>query len=220
MLPLHRTYHLSRLCSILALHPDILAVADAPLFGPLDLDPPCPLSESAARQLPSRIDAERLGDIYFQHIDPIEPVLDQTSFLRIVEAAYFGSGARPSAEHDTRLSIMNLFLALAVQRQESIPQMKRQEEGKLYFKRAWALLRLDTVLWEPTGSIVLVQCLLLLNRYLHYTSHQHKSWMTSGLAIRVAQSICCQLPVSSNADSASERRLKQQVWASCVGLDR
>ncbi|KAK8122661.1 hypothetical protein PG984_011331 [Apiospora sp. TS-2023a] len=198
----------------------LVPFVNAPLFEPLDLDPPSLVSESAAKQLPSRVDAERLVDIYFQHVDPIEPVLDHTRFLRVVEEAYSGSGARPGAEHDTGLSIMNLVFALSVQRQELISQIKRQEDGNIYFKRAWVLLRLDTVLWEPAGSIELIQCLILMNRYLHCTSHQHKAWMASGLAIRVAQSISCHLPAPSDTESASDRRLKRQLLASCVGLDR
>ncbi|KAK8075463.1 fungal-specific transcription factor [Apiospora hydei] len=193
---------------------------DAPLFGPIDLDPPCLISESVARALPSRMDAGRLSDIYFQYIDPVEPVLDPTRFSRDVEAAYSGFGAIPDGERDTRLSIINLVFSLAVQRQESIPHIQRQDEGSLYFKRAWALLRLDIVLWQSTGSIALVQCLILMNRYLNCTSHQQKSWMTSGLANRIAQSICCHHPGPSDPESASDIELKRQVWASCVALDR
>jgi hypothetical protein len=115
---------------------------------------------------------------------------------------------------------MNLVFALAVQRQESIPQAIRQDQGNLYFKRAWVLLRPEIVLWQSTGSIELVQCLILMNRNLHCTSHQQKAWMTSGLAYRIAQSLCCHLPGSPDTESASDRELKRQVWASCVALDR
>lgn len=39
--------------------------------------------------------------------------------------------------------------------------------------------------------------------------------------MRIAQSMCCHLPEGSPAkDCCNERQLKQQVWASCVALDR
>jgi hypothetical protein len=193
---------------------------DAPLFGPLNLEPTCLVSESTARALPSRVDAEALADIYFSFIDPLEPVLDKIRFSKDVEITYGGRCTLSDTDRDIRLSIMNLVFGLAVQRQESIPQVIRQDQGNLYFQRAWKLLRPEIVLWQSTGSIELVQCLILMNRYLHCTSHQHKSWMTSGLAYRMAQILCCDLPGSHDAVSAKDKELKRQVWASCVALDR
>jgi hypothetical protein len=193
---------------------------DAPLFGLLNLEPATVVSESTTRALPSRVDAEGLAEIYFSCIDPLEPVLDKVRFSADVETAYCGQCTLSNTERDIRLSIMNLVFGLAVQRQESIPQVTRQDRGNLYFQRAWILLRPEIVLWQSTGSIELVQCLILMNRYLHCTSHQQKSWMTSGLAYRIAQSICCDLPGSSETVFASDRELKRQVWASCVALDR
>jgi hypothetical protein len=193
---------------------------DAPLFGPLDLEPACLVPDPTARALPSRVDAEGLADIYFDCIDPLEPVLNQIRFSRDVETAYCVPRALSDTERDIRLSIMNLVFALAVQRQESIPQAIRQDQGNLYFKRAWVLLRPEIVLWQSTGSIEVVQCLILMNRYLHCTSHQQKAWVASGLAYRIAQSLCCHLPGPPDTDFASDRELKRQVWASCVALDR
>ncbi|KAJ8104412.1 hypothetical protein POJ06DRAFT_244461 [Lipomyces tetrasporus] len=62
---------------------------------------------------------------------------------------------------------------------------------------------------------------MLMNRYLHCTNNQQKTWMTAGLAMRIAQSMCGHLPEASSAkDSGDDRRLKRKVWASCVALDR
>jgi hypothetical protein len=184
------------------------------------LEPACLVSDSAVRALPSRADSEALTDIYFSCIDPVEPVLDKPRFSKDVESAYCGHCTLSDTERDIRLSIMNLVFGLAVQRQESIPQTIRQDQGNLYFQRAWMLLRPEIVLWQSTGSIELVQCLILMNRYLHCTSHQQKTWMTSGLAYRIAQSLCSDPSGSANTMSASDIKLKRQVWASCVALDR
>jgi hypothetical protein len=95
---------------------------------------------------------------------------------------------------------------------------KRDDEANRYFQRAWALLRPEAFLWKP-GSLEVVQCLLLMNRYLHCTNNQQKSWMTAGLAIRIAQNMCCQVSEESSAGE-DDRDLRQKVWASCVALER
>ncbi|PGH12053.1 hypothetical protein AJ80_06872 [Polytolypa hystricis UAMH7299] len=178
---------------------DLVPFVDAPLFGEVDLRSPDNVPDFVA-ELPPRVYADRLVGIYRQHVDPIEPILDRGRFFCDYEASY----SRPGA----------------IQRQESTPLQKRDEVGNRYFQRAWALLRPETILWKP-GSLELVQCLMLMNRYLHCTNNQQKTWMTAGLAMRIAQNMCCHLPEASSAKNpCSDRQLKQQVWASCVALDR
>ncbi|GFF51589.1 uncharacterized transcriptional regulatory protein C1F7.11c [Aspergillus udagawae] len=198
---------------------NLVPFVDAPLFGVLDLHSPCSVLNWAT-ELPLRAHADRLVCIYWQYVDPVEPVLSQERFLHDYEATYSRPGAPLHADRDVWLSILNVVFALAVQRQESIPRQQRDEEGNRFFLRAWALLRPETILWKP-GTLELVQCLMLMNRYLHCTSNQLKTWMTAGLAIRIAQSMFCHLPEGSSAkQSCNDRQLKQHVWASCVALDR
>jgi hypothetical protein len=192
---------------------------DAPLFGEIDVQTPRSANVGSTAESPPRAYADRLVGIYWQYVHPVEPVLDRESFFRDYEKSYSGPGAMLDTDHDVWFSILNLVFALAVQRQESTPLQKRDEEGNLYFHRAWALLPLETILWKP-ASLQLVQCIMLLNRYLHCTNNQQKTWVTAGLAIRMAQSLCFHSPEASAKDSTSEGLLAQQVWASCIALDR
>ncbi|PWY80813.1 hypothetical protein BO94DRAFT_520762 [Aspergillus sclerotioniger CBS 115572] len=185
---------------------NLVPFVDAPLFGELDLEPN-PFTNGCA--LPPRQYADNLVNIYWQHIDPVEPVLCQERFFHSYEKAYSGSDSPQQANEDVRLSILYTVFALAVQRQESTPQQQRNEEGNGYFQHAWGLVRPETILWSP-GSIELVQCLMLMNRYLHCTNNQQKTWITAGLAMRIAQNMC----------SDSDKELKERVWASCIGMDR
>ena len=198
---------------------NLIPFVDAPLFGEVDLHS----SDSVlafAGELPPRAHAERLVGIYWQYIDPVEHILDRERFFHDYEASYSRPDALLHADRDIWFSMLNVVFCLAVQRQESIPLQKRDEEGNRYFQRAWALLRPETILWKP-GSLELVQCLILMNRYLNCTNNQQKTWMTAGLAMRIAQNMCCHLPEpSSSKESCKDRQLKQQVWASCVALDR
>ena len=191
---------------------------NAPLFGEADLDLSSK-SHSHVSLLPPRSHADRLVDIYWRYVDSIEPVLDAAIFHVSYNKAY---SARPaqlttsSANSDTWLSIVNLVFALAVQVQEAIPSETRNGEANLYFQRAWSLFHPETVLWK-TASIEIIQCLMLMNRYLHCTNNQERSWMTAGLALRMAENICFH---SRQTASSLDGRLYENVWASCVAMDR
>lgn len=175
---------------------------------------------NSTTELPPRPCADMLISIYWQHIHSGEPILDQERFFHDFEVVYSAPGAVLHADRDIWLSSLNVVFALAVQIQESTPLQKRNEEGNRYFQRAWSLLRPEAILWKP-GSIEMVQCLMLMNRYLHCTNNQHKTWMTAGLAMRIAQSLSCHLSEAPSANKTScDRHLKQRVWASCVALDR
>lgn len=201
---------------------NLVPFVDAPLFGEIDLQssPHSPRVLNFAAELPPRPSADELVSIYWEYVDPMEPILDRESFFRDYDAAYSTSGTLLHVDHDVWLSMLNIIFALAVQRQESAPVQQRSEEANCYFRRAWALLPPQTILWKP-GSVELVQCLMLMNRYLHCTNNQQKTWVTAGLAIRIGQTICCHLPeASASRESDDDKRIKQRVWASCVSLDR
>ncbi|KAK9780260.1 putative Zn(2)-C6 fungal-type domain-containing protein [Seiridium cardinale] len=192
---------------------------DAPLFGELDLDSPHDVLESTFF-LPPSTEADRLVGIYWQYQDPIEPILDRRSFFRDYHASYTGQHQSIQVGRGTWFSILNAVFATAVQRQESIPLQRRNEEGNRYFRRAWALIHPETIVWK-SGSVELVQCLLLLNRYLHCTSNQEKVWMTAGLAIRLGQNVCCRRPEKTlSKETREDNLLKQKVWTTCVATDR
>ncbi|KAJ5200200.1 hypothetical protein N7491_009000 [Penicillium cf. griseofulvum] len=194
-------------------------LVDAPLFGDLNLpSQSCLLSSST--ELPPREYADQLIDIYWRHVHPAEPVLDRQRFLEKYDKAYSAPITPLCADYDLWLGILNLVFALAVQRQEQNPLHQRNEEGNCFFQRAWALLPAESLLWKP-GSLELVQCLMLMNRYLHCTNNQQKTWMTAGLAMRIAQSMCCHLAEAPLVKGpSSDKALKRKIWASCVALDR
>lgn len=194
----------------------LVPFVDAPLFGDLDLPVRCS-TLSISTELPPRVHANQLVDIYWRYIDPAEPVLDRQEFSKYYATSYIKSSASLHTDPHIRLSILNLVFALAAQRQECIPRDKRNEEGNSYFQRAWALLPIESILWEP-GSLERVQCLMLMNRYLHCTNNQQKTWMTAVLATQIAQS--CDFPQTLSTKDTSDARIERKVWASCVALDR
>ncbi|KAJ0418845.1 fungal-specific transcription factor domain-containing protein [Aspergillus carlsbadensis] len=200
-----------------AAKPHKVPFVDAPLFEHLFLDHKVNSTRSHfVTDLPPRAYADQLVDIYWRYVEPVEPVLDCQRFMENYQTIYSTLEGLPCTRPDFNiwLCILNSVFALAIQRQEHIPAPQRNEQGNRFFLRAWALLPSD-LLWTPV-SLELLQSLILVNRYLHCTDNQHKTWMTAGVVIRMAQSMCGHGGVGEDEDED----LKMKVWVTCVALDR
>lgn len=125
-----------------------ILLADAPLFGLLSLSRTTDLAVSPADNvLPPRKHADRLLSLYWQCLDPLEPLLDQRSFSAAYQALFDGS----EMEYDEQIFIctLNLVFALSTQLQESISSEQRNSASQIFFLRAWHLLDPEVVLCVP-----------------------------------------------------------------------
>lgn len=196
-------------------------MVDAPLFGSLRRRWSSSNNHNANpadNVLPPRKYADHLVDIYWQHIQPLDPILDRELFSRSYRAMFAGT----SLEVDERIfvSTLNAVFALSTQLRESMPPEHRDEASNTFFSRAWALLRTESIIWEP-GSLELVQCLLLMSRYLQCTNNPHQTWMAIGSAVRIAQSLGLHIPDNPSSGCLSpQSQLSERVWQCCVSLDR
>jgi hypothetical protein len=193
---------------------------DAPLFDLRLSFTPQP-SATVDSVLPQRRHADRLVDLFWQHIQPLEPMLEQDLFTRSYEALFAGHPLPANADERVFLSTLNTVFALSTQLQESLPAGERNQASNTYFHRAWAMLRIEAVLWEP-GSLEVVQCLLLMARYLQCSNNLHQTWMAVGMAVRMAQSIGLDKPKFA-PDASSDRirpDFREQLWQCCVYMDR
>lgn len=197
----------------------LIPMTDAPLFGTLRRRQVSDKFENYIDNvLPPRRHADHLMDIYWQNLQPLEPILERESFSRSYQALFAGT----SLEVDERvfLSSLNTVFALSTQVQENLEFQQRGEASNKYFDRAWTLLRPEAIIWEP-GSLELVECLLLMSRYLQCTNNPHQTWMALGSAVRIAQSLGIHTPVTSSLNSSSRiSQRKRQLWQCCVFLDR
>jgi hypothetical protein len=195
-----------------------IPLVDAPLFGSLY---PRQIADGnfnhAENVLPPRKHADLLVSLYWRYLEPLEPLLDQERFSRSYQTLFTGS----ELDCDERIfvSTLNVVFALSTQLQESIPPGQRDKASKMFFLRAWALLRPETIIWE-SGSLELVQCLLLMSRYLQCTSNLHQTWMALGSAVRIAQSLGFHVPDKPSSSVDGDARLRREVWQHCVFMDR
>ncbi|GKT47719.1 sorbicillinoid biosynthetic cluster transcription factor sor3 [Colletotrichum spaethianum] len=166
--------------------------------------------------LPARKQADHLMDLYWYYVDPLYPFLDQQRFEHSYKALFAGT----SIDADERIfvSILNIIFALSTQLIESMPADQRDSFSQRYFKRAQDLLQLS--LWD-TGSIELIQCLLIMSQYLQSTNNPHQTWMIIGSAVRIAQGLGLHLPeTSSELSNESEKDLVKRIWHGCLLMDR
>ncbi|OHE98302.1 fungal specific transcription factor [Colletotrichum orchidophilum] len=109
--------------------------------------------------LPARKQADHLTDRYWYYVDPLYPFLDRQRFEHSYRALFAGT----SLDADERIfvSTLNIVFALSTQLIESLPADQRDSSSQGYFTRAQDLLQLS--LWD-TGSIELIQCLLIMSQ--------------------------------------------------------
>lgn len=200
-------------------------MTDAPLFGFLPHRRISTAAEagSVEQVLPPRKQADYLMSIYWHHIHPIEPFLDAERFERFYRALFEGTSTEEtSADEPILTSILNTIFALTTQLQEDKPPEERERISNRYFQRAWAGVSPDNLAWDGPGSAWLVQCLLLMGRYLQCTNNPHQMWMAVGSAVRMAQSLGLHIhdSLSTSEIPEAERHFRARLWHSCVYMDR
>ena len=195
-----------------------IPMTDAPLFGgTLSLEN-MHRDGNADNVLPPRKQADHLASLYWQHLDPLEPLLDKNHFYQSYQLLFDGN----ELDCDQRVFVctLNAIFALSTQVQEFIPAEQRTEASRTFFHRGWSLLRPQNTLWEA-GSTETVQCLLLLARYLQGTRNLQTTWMVVGVAVRMAQGLGLHLPHASPGPPFHDnQKIARQVWQCCVSIDR
>ncbi|PON26635.1 fungal specific transcription factor domain-containing protein [Trichoderma gamsii] len=139
-----------------------MPMSDAPLFE-LQLPRRRPSDEHLDKVLPPRRQADELLHAFWRYINPVDCFLDKKRFCRSYEALFAG-GDLGTDEH-TFICTLNVVFAFATQSHESKVASERDAAANTYFLRAWNLLNPETILWEPP-SLQIVECLLLMSRYL------------------------------------------------------
>lgn len=194
-----------------------MPMTDAPLFGGeikrIHINDN--IAHGADNVLPSRKQADHLISLYWKHLESIEPLFDEVAFHHSYQL--LSDGKDLYCDESVFISTLNAIFAIATQLQEHIPTQHRNEASENFFQRAWSLLRPEQALWDAPSTGTL-GCIILLARYLQCTANLHQTWMTVGLAVRMAQSLGLHL-----LDGSSDQRDAQvgrQMWQACVGLDR
>lgn len=173
-------------------------------------------SRMANYVLPPRKTADRLMDVYWLAVFPLYPLLNRSQMN--AEYANIWSGENVDDDENMLMCMVNVIFALSCQLAEFIKPEERESSSEVFFSRAKELLHFS--LWQ-SGSVRLIQCLLLMGQYLQSTDSAHQCWSVVGLAIRNAQSLGLHLPqTTSQLQSFHEQQLARKIWHGCVLMDR
>ncbi|CAK46998.1 C6 transcription factor [Aspergillus niger] len=164
--------------------------------------------------LPSRQRADHLLRCYWRLVDPLYPFLDKDDF----EATYHSiwRGEDLGIESRVFTCLLNTCFSIACLLDSSTRPQDRETQGVEFYKRARDLVTLDLIRHR---SIPTVQCFLLLAEYLRSTDDAQECWTFVGFAIRMAQSLCLDVP-STSVQTSSNQNLIRKVWHGCVLMDR
>jgi hypothetical protein len=166
--------------------------------------------------LPPRRQADHLMELYWFYVDPLYPFLDRKRWTNAYNAIFAGT----VIDFNERIFVatLNIIFALSTQLHESQSLEQREQSSETYFRRAQELLPMSP--WE-SGSLELVQCLLVTSQYLQSTYNPHQTWMVVGSAIRMAQGLGLHLPeTSADRSDPGERELLRRIWYGCILMDR
>lgn len=166
--------------------------------------------------LPPRRQADHLMQVYWFYVDPLYPFIDKRSWDR--NYANLFAGVPLDTDESIFFATVNVIFALSTQLVEAMTAESRDETAEVYFKRAQDALSINLL---DTGSIELIQCLLLTSQYLQCTNLPHQTWMIVGSAVRVAQSLGLHLPETSEEQPTKARcETLRRLWHGCVLMDR
>ena len=170
--------------------------------------------------LPQRHVAKFLLEKYFTAVHPVWPFLIEEDTRTHFDLTWTSDTPQDSMW----LAILNLIFALGCQFCEDtqgdmseVPIDEPVEAGKEFYHRARGFVLTNMF---DSGSIEMVQALLLMAQYQQGTMRPNQCWLTVGHATRMSQGIGLHLDLSDLKISPIERELAKRLWWGCFCLDR
>lgn len=190
---------------------------------PIPVNQPLVSNQSAAHPrsaanyvLPPRKMADSLLEVYWDYVFPLYPFLISAQMKS--EYAKLWDGQTLEFDESMFMCTLNVIFALASQLADFVSPEEREASADAFFCRAKALFQFN--LWE-TGSLELIQSLILMAQYLQSTDSAHQCWIVTGLAVRNAQSSGLHLPETiAGFENFQKQQLARKIWHGCVLMDR
>jgi hypothetical protein len=166
--------------------------------------------------LPPRHLADTMIEYFWMQGISLYPFLSRASFNAAYQSLW--SVERIPAEQVMTYCLLNVIFAIVSQFSHDVPLETRESMANTYFERAMQLLQFEIL---GSGSLRLVQTLLIMGLYLQSTDDPHRCWVLIGISIRVAQGLGLHLPeTTANMQVQSERDLVRRIWHGCILMDR
>ncbi|KAL2147643.1 hypothetical protein VTI28DRAFT_8097 [Corynascus sepedonium] len=168
--------------------------------------------------LPQRHFADDLLRWYWQNFHSIFPFLNWPVFKNRYRAIWKQKPpARPAFDDILYYATLNMVLALACLRHESIPLEQRPYHADDFYRRSLQLVSAETL---DSTSISIVQLLLLRAMYLYFAGKADRCWLMAGAAVRVAIGLGLHIDSKRHLNQM-EREMRRRIWyGGCVSLDQ
>ncbi|RLV92246.1 hypothetical protein JA1_003273 [Spathaspora sp. JA1] len=165
--------------------------------------------------LPPKSMADRYVKNYFEYAYTLYPFVHQPTFMATYETIWSNKGDNDEVD-ELFYSIVNIIFAFGCQ---LTPESEKIEDNsELYFDRSQELLRFHLM---DTGSVLLVQALLLTGQFLQASTGSAGCWNIVGLSIRIAQGLGLHSDQNyASTKSLIDREIRKRLWQGCLLMDR
>ncbi|OQU94897.1 Fungal specific transcription factor domain-containing protein [Cladophialophora immunda] len=165
--------------------------------------------------LPPRSIANALVDGYFKYVHQLYPFIHEPSFRKDYESVWNADSSH--GEQALSFGLINLVFALGSEFADGTTMDRSPNRASGFMSRAKAIIYANLF---RTGSLEIVQALLLLCLYLQGTSELNKCWNLVGLMIRMAYGIGLHMDPARFGVGHIEKEMRKRIWWGCFNLDR
>ncbi|KAK9482299.1 fungal-specific transcription factor domain-containing protein [Lipomyces starkeyi] len=166
--------------------------------------------------LPTRRLADSYIESYLRFVYSLYPFLHNPSFLRAYDDLW-RPGRTDTIEDPLFYCILNLVFALGCLLMPN-GDYRNNKTAEQYYYRSRKIMKFE---YLSSGSLMLIQALLLMGQYLQATHNPTECWNIVGLAIRVAQGLGLHHESRIiQRRSIIEQQLSRRLWFGCVVMDR
>ncbi|KAK9452440.1 fungal-specific transcription factor domain-containing protein [Dipodascopsis uninucleata] len=166
--------------------------------------------------LPARRLADTYIESYFTFVYSLYPFLHKPSFLLVYEEIW-KPGRVDTTEDPLFYCILNLVFALGCLLMPN-GDYRNNKTAEQYYCRSRKIMKFE---YLSSGSLMLIQALLLMGQYLQATHSPTECWNIVGLAIRVAQGLGLHHESRIlQRRNIIEQQLSRRLWFGCVVMDR
>lgn len=177
-----------------------------------------PMSSIRASEidLPPRALADLYIKNYFEFAYSLYPFVHKPTFMATYKTLWSTKNEEDRDIDELFYSIVNIVFAFGCQLAPA--SQKLEDNSELYFEKSQKCLRFHLM---NSGSVLLVQALLLTGQFLQASSGLAGCWNIVGLAIRIAQGLGLHLDQNyASTKSLIDREIRKRLWQGCLLMDR
>ncbi|KAK5462564.1 hypothetical protein LTS15_002276 [Exophiala xenobiotica] len=163
--------------------------------------------------LPPGALANRLVDLFFEHVHPLYPFVHRPSFMQRLNETYSGVQRDIDVPWQATLNLVFAFGSDYL----DLTLAETYATGQCFLQHATELIL--SVCFD-TSTLEVVQALLMLSCHLQSNMQYQRVWTSIGTLYRVAQSLGLHMDPGSWRISPIEKELRRRIWWGIYSLDR